>query len=683
MSDALNNINLDALTKTALGGADTSWVQPTVAKLQTIEKKKEAEQDPVREQIKTDYAKDRKDVDTKYAGIEPVDLPKWDAAKEKAKRSTDPIEAFGSFGSVFAIAASAFTHTPIINALNGSAAAMQAIKNRDEESYNQAYDAWKENIHVALDRHNMQHQDYQDAFDKMKNNMAEGQAMLTATAAKYGDQASTLMHEAGLYEHLGGLQESRANAARGLLTVLPDLQRKNLEVQSTFALTNAQKELNEAQQSGDPSKIIEKQLAFTEAQQQIKNVFSRPNPYSSITTGVKNTISDLQLQAIDEAQNAKAKELGRPLTAMEKLAATNEVMNSSKTPSGSAQTQILTDWRRDYLATNGKPPSGAEEQAFMASSKYKDDVKAFGNDLKLKTIQEKIAEKTAQLGRPPNSTETLAIYNDVQNSGKAAGSVQTQLLNDFKRDFADMYGKPPTAQEEVEFQKQIKAVKPDLEPETLSEMADQYLAGDGTVFQNVGRGTQGSANIAALRNTIASRMEEQGITPEDQAFQMQAFKALGATLRTVGTTQGKIALGRKELDVLIPQALQASHELPRSNYPTANAVQQAVDAGVGDPRVRKLAIALQAVKSAYSQVLVRGGASTDAARAQTDDLFQNKDPEAVIQTAMDQIRAESDAVARAPGAVMDEERGTFGRKKPAPAGAAPTDKSPNSHLWGD
>lgn len=595
MSDALNSINLDSLTKTALGGADTSWVQPTIAKLQTIEKKKEAEQDPVREQIKTDYAKDRKEVDTKYAGIEPVDLPKWDAAKEKAKRSTDPIQAFGSFGSVFAIAASAFTHTPIINALNGSAAAMQAIKNRDEESYNQAYDAWDKNIHVALDRHNLQHQDYEDAFDRMKNNMAQGQAMLTATAAKYGDQAATLMNEAGLYERLGGLQEARANAARGLLTVLPDLQRKNLEVQSTFALTNAQKELNEAQRTGDPAQIIEKQNALTEAQQQIKNVFSRPNPYASATGGINAAISEAQLQAIDEKTKAKEKDLGRPLNAVEKL----------------------------------------------------------------------------------------AVMNDVKNSGKQYGSVAAQMLADWKRDYTDVNGKPPTAEEEADYVRQTKMVKPDLDETALTEMADQYLAGDASVFQNVGRGTQGSANLTALRNTIAKRMIDEGISAEDQAFQMQAFKALGATLRTVGTVQGRISLGRKELDVLIPQALQASHELPRSTYPSANAVQQAVDAGVGDPRVRKLAIALQAVKSAYSQVLVRGGATSDAARASTDDLFKNKDPEAVIQIAMDQIRAESDAVARAPGAVMDEERGTFGRKKAAPAGtAAPAAKSDDfSHLW--
>lgn len=596
MSDALNNINLDALTKTALGGADTSWVQPTVAKLQTIEKKKEAEQDPVREQIKTDYAKDRKEVDTKYAGIEPVDLPKWDAAKEAAKRQTDPIQAFGSFGSIFAIAASAFTHTPIINALNGSAAAMQAIKKKDEDGYNQAYDAWKENIHVALDRHNMQHQDYQDAFDKMKNNMAEGQAMLTATAAKYGDQAATLMNEAGLYEKLGSLQESRANAARGLLTVLPDLQRKNLEVQSTFALTNAQKELNEAQASGDPAKIIEKQIALTQAQQQIKNVFSRPNPYASATGGINSAISEAQLAAIDEKTKAKEQELGRPLSANEKL----------------------------------------------------------------------------------------GVMNDVKNSGKQYGSVAAQMLADFKRDYADMNnGQQPSVQQEAEFQKQMKAVKPDLEPDALDEMADQYLAGDGTVFQNVGRGTQGSANIAALRNTITRHMNEQGITPEDQAFQMQAFKAMGATLRTIGTTQGRIALGRKELDTLIPQALAASHELPRSDYPTANAVQQAIESGVGDPRLRKLAIALQAVKSAYSQVLVRGGATTDAARASTDDLFKNNDPEKVIQIAMDQIRAESDAVAKAPGAAMEEERATFGRKKNEPAAVgSPAGKTNDfSHLW--
>lgn len=594
MSDALQNINLDQLTRSALGGADTSWVKPTIDKLQKTEADKEAAGEPIREQTAKDAKADKAIVDKRYAGIEPVDIPKWDAEKEAAKVRTDPLQAFGSAASIFAIAASAFTHTPITNALNGSAAAMQAIKKGDEEGYQRNYDAWKENTKIALERHNAQHEDYQDAIEKMKTDMATGAAMLTAATAKYGDRATALMNEAGLYEKLGSLQESRANAARSMLLALPDLERKNLEVQATFALTDAQKKYDAATKEGDPSKIVQAQVALQEANQQVKNVFARPNPYTTAGNELNKAFSDAQLASISEKQAAKEKDLGRPLTA----------------------------------------------------------------------------------------TEKLGVMNDVKNSGKQYGSVAAQMLADWKRDYTDMNGKPPTAEQEAEYQRETKQIKPDLDADALTEMADQYLAGDASVFQNVGRGTQGSANLTALRNTIAKRMIDLGISAEDQAFQMQAFKALGATLRTVGTTAGKIGLGRKELDVLIPQALAASHELPRSNYPTANAVQQAVDAGIGDPRVRKLAITLQAVKSAYSQVLVRGGASTDAARAQTDDLFKNNDPEAVIQTAMDQIRAESDAVARAPGALMEEERAGFGRKGATQPAAPAGGTKDFSHLWG-
>lgn len=596
MSDALQNINLDQLTRSALGGADTSWVKPTIDKLQKTEADKEAAGEPIREQTAKDAKADKAIVDRRYAGIEPVDIPKWDAEKEAAKVRTDPLQAFGSAASIFAIAASAFTHTPITNALNGSAAAMQAIKKGDEEGYNRNYDAWKENTKIALERHNAQHEDYQDAIEKMKTDMATGAAMLTAATAKYGDRATALMNEAGLYEKLGSLQESRANAAHSMLLALPDLERKNLEVQSTFALTGAQKKLDEAVKEGDPAKVIQAQLGLQQAQQMIKNVHEGLNPYATGVNAGKGYMSDLQLKAINE-----------------------------------------------------------------------------GND-----------KFAAENGRPPNASEQLKIANDIMASSKATGSsFDAQLLSDFRRDYASANGgKQPTAAEEAKFRTESKNAEPTYSPRALDDMAEQYLAGDKSVFQNLGRGVQGAANIVALREKISSLMQEKGISAEDQAMRMAEFGGLAAAERKLGTTQATIAIGRAELEPLIPQALAASAALPRSEYPSANSVLQAYERGSGDPRVRRLAIALQAVKGAYTQVLTRGGQSTDAARATADELFATKDSEEVIKAAMEQVQREAAAVGQAPATVRKDLRNTFyggGDQQPTGQGGGTKDFS---HLWG-
>lgn len=88
-------------------------------------------------------------------GIGPNDLKGWNEPAEREKFMTKPVDAFGSVASVFAIIASAFTLQPMQNALNGSAAAINAIRAGDENEYEKAHTAWKENLDLAMKRHQM------------------------------------------------------------------------------------------------------------------------------------------------------------------------------------------------------------------------------------------------------------------------------------------------------------------------------------------------------------------------------------------------------------------------------------------------------------------------------------------------------------------------------------------------
>lgn len=216
--------DLDSLVNQAKASPDTSALSGTVKKLQDVEAARASDPDieKTRKGMARDFETDKARSEKSFEGIEPVNTKPWTAERPQP----EPMRDFGSFASVFAQIASAFTHQPMTNALNAGAAAMNAARNNDLENYKSAYEAWKENTKLALERHTAQYQDYQAASDKMKTDSAAGSAMLTALAAKYGDQSLALMNQAGLESHIASLQQGRQTAAQGMLRLMPELEKE-------------------------------------------------------------------------------------------------------------------------------------------------------------------------------------------------------------------------------------------------------------------------------------------------------------------------------------------------------------------------------------------------------------------------------------------------------------------------
>ena len=173
---------------------------------------------------------------SKKAGVEAEKLKPWDADAEAAKRRTDPIEAFGSFGSVFGILASAFTHAPMENALNASAAAMQAIKAGDKESYDRAQKGWEDNLKMTLDRHKIQHDAYQDAVSLLNVNMSAAQTKLQVLAARFGDKQVQTLLDAGMNKEVEDLLAARQRNSLALQEQMPKIVEENAKMSRLFAL---------------------------------------------------------------------------------------------------------------------------------------------------------------------------------------------------------------------------------------------------------------------------------------------------------------------------------------------------------------------------------------------------------------------------------------------------------------
>jgi hypothetical protein len=146
-------------------------------------------------------------------GVAASEIPKpWDADKEHKKWETNPIEGFGSMGGLFAMVASAFTKTPMENAINGMAGAINSIKDGNEQGYQRAYDAFKTNVKLADQRFKTQHELYTDALGLSSVDMAASDAKLRNAAVRFGDQHILMLAEHGMIKEIYELQEARAKA---------------------------------------------------------------------------------------------------------------------------------------------------------------------------------------------------------------------------------------------------------------------------------------------------------------------------------------------------------------------------------------------------------------------------------------------------------------------------------------
>ena len=166
------------------------------------------------------------------------------------QKQTDPIQAFGSLGSVFGILASAFTHQPWQNAMNASAAAINAVKANDRAGYESAYKAWQDNTKLMLDRHKMQHEAYEDAREKSTDDIAAGELKYRLAAAQFDDPLTATMTEAGLVEKRDEIHEKRQRLALDMEEKLPEIHLKN-------ALAQAKFDAYEAYQSHDQQKLTD------------------------------------------------------------------------------------------------------------------------------------------------------------------------------------------------------------------------------------------------------------------------------------------------------------------------------------------------------------------------------------------------------------------------------------------
>ena len=175
---------------------------------------------PVLANMQKQFAADQSLVQKDAAAVQPFNP----GPAPQAPPPETLVKQFATPAVAFALLASAFTHTPMVTAMNSVAAAMRARREGNQAAYQSAYQAWKDNTALALQRHDGQQKDLEDALNLLSSDQTAGTAALKAYGAMYGDQIVTANAEAGNFVDLAKIAASRADTAAKLQIAQMNLQ---------------------------------------------------------------------------------------------------------------------------------------------------------------------------------------------------------------------------------------------------------------------------------------------------------------------------------------------------------------------------------------------------------------------------------------------------------------------------
>lgn len=203
------------------------------------------------------------------------------------------------------------------------------------------------------------------------------------------------------------------------------------------------------------------------------------------------------------------------------------------------------------------------------------------------------------------------------------------------------------------------ATEPTINDDTLTAMAEQYLAGDKSVFQNLGRGAQGAANVVALRQRVAEVAKEVGMTPDQIALAQAEFMGQGAAQRSLGTRTANFGLAEKEALEMAGLVRDTSAVVSRTTFMPINKAIIAYNDQTGDPETRAFGAALNSFINAYARAVSPVGTPTVSDKDHARAMLSRADSHKALLAIMDQLEREMKTAEKAPGAVRDQLRRQF------------------------
>lgn len=212
---------------------------------------------------------------------------------------------------------------------------------------------------------------------------------------------------------------------------------------------------------------------------------------------------------------------------------------------------------------------------------------------------------------------------------------------------------------------------------TLTAMADQYLAGDKSVLQNLGRGNMAAINITALRKRIVDRAKELGISPTETAARIGQFNSYTAAQQATGRRAGNVEMAAIEAGNLGNLVTETSAAVPRGNFPLWNKATNAFAENTGDPNIVKFTGALNSFINAYARAINPSGTSTVSDKDHAREILSTAMSHGQIEAGVNQLMAELEQVKKSPGAAsktLSDEFMTRANPTAPPTNTAPAEK---------
>lgn len=178
-----------------------------------------------------------------------------------------------------------------------------------------------------------------------------------------------------------------------------------------------------------------------------------------------------------------------------------------------------------------------------------------------------------------------------------------------------------------------------LDAETIDYMADQYMAGDRSVFTNLGRGKSGARNVVALRKRVAEKARE--IDPATGKPRMSArqvaaaqseLQGYAAFQRTNEVQSARMKTAAQEARNMARDVIETSRSVPRSQYRLINRVGNEYRAQTNDPNLAQFVAALNSFVNTYSRAISPTGQPT---------VSDKEEARKVLDTAMSQDSVEA------------------------------------------
>lgn len=273
-----------------------------------------------------------------------------------------------------------------------------------------------------------------------------------------------------------------------------------------------------------------------------------------------------------------------------------------------------------------------------------------------------VEEKQSMLQLAASEFQNRSMYEAARsNDILHAAQVYQQLVGNLARfdQAAQRLDETKRAHDlqEKKFQQQLSGI---FTPEQAMARAQRWLAGDDTAFQNLGRGAQGPENIKAIENAIDQLLGERKISQADAVNLRRNLKASAAGLRTTFTQEARIGGAINELRLNIPAAREAVADYwgsyGRSGIGALrwNQAQNLYDLEVQNPKLRTLAVALNAVISPYAVAMSRGGTGAVDMRAEAHKLLSTVDSPETAEAALDMMEREARNAVQAPAMTREQ-----------------------------